>query len=69
MVYTDHQSIYLIFGRVGLGIRRMNLGNEELQETGNVYFQLAIRRGSVRGQWHLEIFFKTFDLLKRLRFA
>ena len=40
--YTDHHSINLVFGRVGLGIRRMNLGNEALQETGDVYLQLAI---------------------------
>jgi hypothetical protein len=42
MVYTEHQGINLVFGRVGRGIRRMNLGDEELQKAGNVYFQLAI---------------------------
>ena len=46
MVYTDHQGINLVFGRVGLGIRRMNLGNEELQETGDVTFNCPFEGGA-----------------------
>ena len=42
----DHQSINPVFGRVGLGIRRMNLGDKELQETGDVTFNCPFEGGA-----------------------
>ena len=39
----EHQSG---FGRVGLGIRRMNLGDKELQETGDVTFNCPFEGGA-----------------------
>jgi hypothetical protein len=51
VVDTKYYRINLVFGGVGLGIRRMNLSDEELQKSCNAYLQLAVRRRCICGQW------------------